>query len=48
MAHEVDASNIKDFNFKDEVKGHLILPCKIPHPLAVITCANICMDVLEK
>jgi len=25
-AEEVDALNIEDLNFKDEVKGHLILP----------------------
>jgi len=48
MSHKVDAPNIEDFNFKDEVEGHLILPGWIPHSLAAITCADICMDILEE
>ena len=48
MSHKVDAPNIEDFNFKDEVKGHFILPGQIPHPLAAITSVDICMDILEE
>jgi len=47
-AHEIDAPNIRDCNFKDIVKRHPILPCQVFGSLAPISNSNICIDIFEK